>query len=184
MLSKTFFALAVIASGVVAQSGTDTSSAAEPSTSLPAGLDSCIIGCIQPAATAVGCDFTDASCVCSNTDFQTAAAACLQANCTASDLQAALTLQEQECNALTASITGSATTEASASTEPATSASVPVTTSAASSSKATSTAPSSSRAATSSASAPATTTTNAAVGREGAMGLVGVMVAAAFGLML
>ena len=43
---------------------------------------------------------TDLTCVCSSTSFQATAAACLQANCTAADQQAAIQLQQQECGCM------------------------------------------------------------------------------------
>ncbi|KAG6888342.1 hypothetical protein C0995_009089 [Termitomyces sp. Mi166 len=179
MLSKAFFALAILASCAVAQSSTASNSAAEPSTSLPAGLTPCILGCIQPAAQAAGCAFTDPTCVCTSTEFQQQAAQCLQQQCTAEEVQTALGLQAQECGAVGAIPSGSATTEANVS--------APVTTGAgqSSSTKPTSTAPAShsSGAATSSASAPVQTT-NAAMGRGDGMGIMSLIVAGVFGLAL
>ncbi|KAG6887011.1 hypothetical protein C0992_001202 [Termitomyces sp. T32_za158] len=98
MFSKAFI-LAVLASCALAQSSTD--SAADPATSLPAGITPCILGCITPAAQSVGCAVTDPSCICASTEFQTQAAQCLQQKCTADELQAALALQAQECGAST-----------------------------------------------------------------------------------
>lgn len=40
---------------------------------------------------------TDLTCVCTNTEFQTAAATCLQDKCTADEQAAALALQQQQC---------------------------------------------------------------------------------------
>jgi hypothetical protein len=42
-------------------------------------------------------DSTDTSCICTNAKFQVAVAACLQANCTAADVQQALALQKAQC---------------------------------------------------------------------------------------
>ncbi|KAG6915584.1 hypothetical protein DXG01_010852 [Tephrocybe rancida] len=190
MFSKTFFALAILVSGALAQSGTESSTAAEPSTSLPAGINQCIIDCVTTAAQDAGCSsFTDLTCVCTSTPFQTAAAQCLQSTCTPADVQAALALQAQQCSAIppSGSATGSATTEGGATSTPVsgtttgtTSVSRPVSTS----SRATSTAPTSSRAATSGATAPTTSTTNAAMGKKESMGLLGLVVAGVFGLVL
>lgn len=43
---------------------------------------------------------TDLTCVCTNTAFQAAAKACLLANCTTADQQAALQLEQAECNGM------------------------------------------------------------------------------------
>ncbi|KAI0253623.1 hypothetical protein BJV78DRAFT_1280695 [Lactifluus subvellereus] len=95
--------LAVAAAGVSAQ----------------AGLDTCILTCLQNASKASGscADFTNLSCVCTNTVFQTGVASCLQTNCTTQDQQTALQLQQQQCgSASTGSAkTASATTPASTS---------------------------------------------------------------------
>ncbi|TFK77882.1 hypothetical protein K466DRAFT_668591 [Polyporus arcularius HHB13444] len=65
--------VAAAAAAVHAQSSTD-SSAAPTSTS---GLTPCILTCLQQSASANGCpNFTDVSCLCSNTQFQSAARSC------------------------------------------------------------------------------------------------------------
>ncbi|KAG6843544.1 hypothetical protein H0H87_003356 [Tephrocybe sp. NHM501043] len=189
MLSKAFFALAVLAVGAIAQ-GTDTSSAAEPSASLPAGVTPCILGCIQPAAEAAGCSFTDATCVCSSAQFQDQATQCLTSTCSADDVQAALALQAQQCGAIgtsvSGSVSGSTTTADSQTTSAPTTTAAGTTSAPQTTTRATSTTPTSSRPTTSASgttSAPANTS-NAAVGREGPMGFVGLVVAGVFGLVL
>jgi len=48
---------------------------------------------------------TDVACACSNKAFQSAVAACLNANCTSADQAAALELQQAECGSSTCSYT-------------------------------------------------------------------------------
>ncbi|KAH9856862.1 hypothetical protein C2E23DRAFT_857090 [Lenzites betulinus] len=113
MLFKALPALAVVAAfaGVHAQDA--TSSAPPTSTS---GVTACILGCIQTSAVANGCTgVTDLTCLCTSTAFQQAAASCLQSTCTADEVQAALTLQQEECASVSASASGSASATASAS---------------------------------------------------------------------
>ncbi|KAF8551529.1 hypothetical protein OG21DRAFT_1417779 [Imleria badia] len=90
-------ALLVIAScALVAQA--QSSATAPPSPSSTAGLDSCIIDCVTPAAAAAGCgSYTNLTCTCTSTDFQQASLQCLQANCTATDLQTAEQMQGSAC---------------------------------------------------------------------------------------
>ncbi|KAG6907070.1 hypothetical protein DXG01_010678 [Tephrocybe rancida] len=190
MFSKTF-ALAILVSGALAQSGTQSSTAAEPSTALPPGISQCVLGCIQPAAQSIGCAITDFPCVCASAAFLDAATNCLQAQCTDDDIDAALALQAQECGATTSSssVTGSATTKRGATstaesrtttTSGNTSIAPPVSTSP----RATSTAPTTTAATTATTTAPVTTNSNAAVGKKESMGLVGLVVAGVFGLVL
>lgn len=100
MFSKALFVLAAFALGVNAQYN---------------GISSCILGCVQPAATQNGCSgpyafptllkylalifFSrgDLPCVCNNQQFQASANACLQQSCSASDIQSASLLQQQNC---------------------------------------------------------------------------------------
>ncbi|KAG5716911.1 hypothetical protein E4T56_gene8528 [Termitomyces sp. T112] len=215
MHSKIFFALTVVASCAFAHGdATETSAASEPSASLPAGISPCILSCVTTAAQSVGCTFTDTSCVCTSTQFQSEAQGCLQANCTAQDLQAALALQAQECGSIGATpsgsssgtVTGSATTEATASSTevstgastgasvsvpvsvPVSAPSAPVSSSAGqgSSVRPTLTVPVTSHSGTSigSTSAPASTSSSAAMGKGDGMGFFGLIVAGFFGLML
>lgn len=97
------FPLFLLVSAVVGQTQSSAATSAAVPTST-AGLDPCIMTCSQQAATAAGCgSFTNVTCVCTSQQFQTLAAACLQANCTAADLQAALGLQSQICKGISAS---------------------------------------------------------------------------------
>ncbi|KAF8434380.1 hypothetical protein L210DRAFT_3410855 [Boletus edulis BED1] len=94
-------ALVFIAScALLVQAQSDTTTAAASQTSLPAGLDQCIITCSSQAAAVAGCgSFTNLTCVCTSTAYQSAAGACLAANCTSSDLQAAQQIENQQCAA-------------------------------------------------------------------------------------
>ncbi|PAV20151.1 ectomycorrhiza-regulated CFEM domain-containing [Pyrrhoderma noxium] len=99
---------------VAAQSSTDTASAASPSGT--GSIDACILTCVTQAASSAGCSsFQDLQCVCTNTDFQSAAQQCLQSSCTAADLNTALGLQQSQCAAVSAS--GSASTDTASATD-------------------------------------------------------------------
>ncbi|KAG6382206.1 hypothetical protein JVT61DRAFT_859 [Boletus reticuloceps] len=109
-------ALVFIAScALLAQAQSDTTTAAPSQTSLPAGLDQCIITCSSQAAAAAGCgSFTNLTCVCTSVAFQSAAGACLVANCTQADLQAAQQISSQQCAAVSSSSTAASTATSSA----------------------------------------------------------------------
>ncbi|KAF8550358.1 hypothetical protein OG21DRAFT_1499838 [Imleria badia] len=99
--------LLVIAScALVAQaqsSGNASASATAPAStsSTPALPDSCIIECLNPAAVQYGCGtYSNLTCVCTSTAYEQAALSCLQANCTAADVTAAVQSQEEVCGAL------------------------------------------------------------------------------------
>ncbi|KAG9093203.1 hypothetical protein FRC06_011635 [Ceratobasidium sp. 370] len=97
---------ALFAGYVAAQSGT---SSASPPTGT-SGISACILQCSMQAAESAGCtNFSDPSCACGNSDFQSAAAQCLAAECTPEEQQAALQLQQALCGSWTGSATGSAT---------------------------------------------------------------------------
>ncbi|KAH9066000.1 hypothetical protein EDB83DRAFT_2315020 [Lactarius deliciosus] len=67
--------------------------------------DACIIGCLQQSLSPSTCtSYTDLTCVCSNKAFQSASAACLNANCTTADQQSALELQLAECGSALAQV--------------------------------------------------------------------------------
>ncbi|KAJ3553587.1 hypothetical protein NM688_g3527 [Phlebia brevispora] len=69
-------------------------------------IDSCIISCSAAAASAAGCSsYADLPCVCTNTNFQTAAAACISATCPSGDLAAAQALEALECGTLVSKLT-------------------------------------------------------------------------------
>ncbi|KAG2338287.1 hypothetical protein BDR05DRAFT_969361 [Suillus weaverae] len=118
MLFKSLFVLAAAALAANAQSVTTTSDAAAAT---PSGITECIISCSTQAAAAGSCSsYTDLACVCTSTAFQTAATACLQANCTAAELAAAQSLQKSEC----ATLSGNSSTTTSTTTSSGTSASI------------------------------------------------------------
>ncbi|TFK69037.1 hypothetical protein BDN72DRAFT_841130 [Pluteus cervinus] len=109
--TKIFALLALFATVVVAQ---DASSTASADAATPSTLDDCILGCVTPAAVTAGCvSFTNTSCVCTSTDFQTLAGACLAANCTAEDVTNAQAISAATCAA--AGTAGGANASASAS---------------------------------------------------------------------
>ncbi|KAJ7923637.1 hypothetical protein B0H13DRAFT_1979721 [Mycena leptocephala] len=89
-------------------SGASSGSAAGASASAIAGsaLSTCAIACITAAANATECGIaSNITCACTNADFQFKAHSCLQAECQASEMAAALGLQSQECGAVTLSAT-------------------------------------------------------------------------------
>jgi alkylhydroperoxidase/carboxymuconolactone decarboxylase family protein YurZ len=110
--TKTHLFVALVAAAVVsAQSTTD--SATVPSTT---GVPPCILDCVTTAAASAGCSSlyvfspshqtvelltleysADLNCVCTSDAFQTAAGACLTANCTADEVGQALALQAAQC---------------------------------------------------------------------------------------
>ncbi|KAF8267915.1 hypothetical protein EI94DRAFT_1683362 [Lactarius quietus] len=84
-------------------------------------LDSCITTCLTNSQSSSTCpSFTDVTCVCSNTAFQAAAAACLKANCTTADQESAQQLQQAECGSSSNSTntTSSSTTPSGSSASP------------------------------------------------------------------
>ncbi|KAG2073248.1 hypothetical protein BDR04DRAFT_1010931 [Suillus decipiens] len=96
MLFKSFFVATVAALAVNAQSGTVTSGSAVPTAS--GAVSPCILACSTQAAAQSDCiSYTNLTCVCSSTAFQTAAGTCLQANCTAAEVAQANALQQDEC---------------------------------------------------------------------------------------
>ncbi|KAH7883432.1 hypothetical protein F5I97DRAFT_243315 [Phlebopus sp. FC_14] len=122
MLASLKTLVVVVAAAVtVVQAQSGTSSAPASTSSLPAGIDDCILTCVTQAAASGGCSsFTDLQCVCTSTAFQSAALQCLQSTCTPADVTAATQLQQQECvgisgsSAASGTPTGSATGSASA----------------------------------------------------------------------
>ncbi|KAF9456967.1 hypothetical protein BDZ94DRAFT_1176561 [Collybia nuda] len=91
--TQIFTAVFLAAAAVNAQSASD--SAAPPTGT--GGISPCIIGCVQPAATANGCDFTDPKCVCASAQFQADARKCLEDTCTPEEVTTALGLQQAQC---------------------------------------------------------------------------------------
>ncbi|KAJ7342399.1 hypothetical protein DFH08DRAFT_874191 [Mycena albidolilacea] len=85
-------------------SGSAAASAAEASAS--AVLTPCVLGCLTAAANATECGSpANLTCACTNADFQFKSSSCLQAECLASELGAAVGLQKQQCGALALSAT-------------------------------------------------------------------------------
>ncbi|KDQ20241.1 hypothetical protein BOTBODRAFT_391672 [Botryobasidium botryosum FD-172 SS1] len=111
--AATLFALALSAAAQTPTTANTTASATIATVPNPlptAGISPCILNCTTTAAATYGCtSITDQSCVCTNTAFQQANAACINATCP-TDLPAALGLQQSVCGAASASGSGSATT--------------------------------------------------------------------------
>ncbi|KAH8984797.1 hypothetical protein EDB86DRAFT_2407710 [Lactarius hatsudake] len=79
--------------------------------------DACILGCLQQSESPSTCtSYTNLTCVCSNKAFQSASAACLNANCTTADQQTALELELGRPLALAASSTSPPASSSSSST--------------------------------------------------------------------
>jgi len=123
MFAKKFALVAILAASVCAQdpttipSGTDTTLPTDtglpsdtgtdttiPTDTTPTGTSSgvnptssispCILTCAQSSTL---CTFTDATCVCSNTQYQQAVATCLQSQCTTDDQTQAAAIQQALC---------------------------------------------------------------------------------------
>ncbi|CCM06730.1 uncharacterized protein FIBRA_09024 [Fibroporia radiculosa] len=78
--------------------------------------DACVLNCLESAISSGGCSsITDISCVCTSTAYQSAAEACLKANCTAADLATAAALQTSECAGVSGAVTLSTSATASGS---------------------------------------------------------------------
>ncbi|KIM30599.1 hypothetical protein M408DRAFT_22080, partial [Serendipita vermifera MAFF 305830] len=61
----------------------------------------CILNCTTTSLAAGGCTgITDLACICSSAEFQTAAGTCIATDCP-DQAEAAITLQTQQCAALT-----------------------------------------------------------------------------------
>ncbi|EDR07630.1 uncharacterized protein LACBIDRAFT_294450 [Laccaria bicolor S238N-H82] len=184
MFSATkLISLLILAVSANAQSSvtTSASSSAVPSS---LGITPCILACVGPAATANGCAFTDAACVCGSAQFQADAGACLQEHCSAAEVKAALALQQSQCAPLSISPSGPSATPHSVSftTPPSASA---TSTAASASGSATKPASSSTKASSSVASAAASTTAkSSASSNQVAFGLSGVLVFAGIALAL
>ncbi|KAJ7775569.1 hypothetical protein B0H16DRAFT_1507894 [Mycena metata] len=105
-------------SGSASATGSPSVTGSAPSTSgsgTPgaAGLSPCALGCIEAAATASACgSFTNATCVCTDADFQARAGTCLQAECKPAEAQAALAANAANCGPLSLTPTASATVTA------------------------------------------------------------------------
>ncbi|KAF9801346.1 hypothetical protein IEO21_10144 [Rhodonia placenta] len=96
------FVKTLVLAALLGAAAAQSSSAAVPTST--AGIDPCILSCLQSAVSANTCSsVTDLACVCSSTAFQEAAAECLASKCTTAEQQAALALQSAECAAAAAS---------------------------------------------------------------------------------
>ncbi|KAI6101039.1 hypothetical protein EDD16DRAFT_402526 [Pisolithus croceorrhizus] len=72
----------VAASALATQAQSTTATATASASSSTPSLSPCLLNCVTTAASAAGCSsFTDLSCVCTSTTFQSEAGACLTANC-------------------------------------------------------------------------------------------------------
>ncbi|KAI0071467.1 hypothetical protein K474DRAFT_617001 [Panus rudis PR-1116 ss-1] len=97
MLSNKYISLVVLAAATLSVNAQSSAPAATPS------LTPCILNCLQQASSGTSCSsFTDVSCVCSDTTFQTNASNCLKSSCSSSEQQAALQLQQGQCGASSA----------------------------------------------------------------------------------
>ncbi|KAI0682024.1 hypothetical protein C8Q76DRAFT_637298 [Earliella scabrosa] len=84
--------LAVFAS-VHAQSDTATA----PTPTSTDGISDCLLACVTQAGASTGCSFGDASCLCSNQQFQEQALTCLQSQCEEADIEAAQAILQSQC---------------------------------------------------------------------------------------
>ncbi|KAJ7053469.1 hypothetical protein C8F01DRAFT_1166470, partial [Mycena amicta] len=100
----------VLAQSSASKSVSTTASAPDSSASASiAALTPCVLGCLTPAAADTCLTFTNVTCVCTNADFQQKAASCLQAECNAEEMKAALGLQKAQCGAASLSATSTPT---------------------------------------------------------------------------
>ncbi|KAF7304106.1 CFEM domain-containing protein [Mycena indigotica] len=85
----------------------NSAGAANPSASASlAALTPCVIGCLTAAAVDTPCStFTNVTCACTNADFQFKATSCMQGECKAEELSAAVGIQQAQCSALSLSAT-------------------------------------------------------------------------------
>ncbi|KAG9025266.1 hypothetical protein FRB95_010365 [Tulasnella sp. JGI-2019a] len=122
----------------------------------------CISDCSTQGADAAGCSsFADLSCICTSDVFTSTAGACLQANCTAAEQQAAQSLDDSLCAPYVSATDSVSSTAAAASQSIVSSASAAIH-NATSSAKAALSSVTSSIAASASAAAASATKTNAA----------------------
>ncbi|KAJ7152163.1 hypothetical protein C8R43DRAFT_1003674 [Mycena crocata] len=112
--SKSASAASAASSGSAAvASGSASGSAAGASASAAAALSPCALSCASLAAANSTCNVaTNVTCVCTNADFQFKAASCLQTECQASEMGAALGLQNSQCGAASLSATAAPTATA------------------------------------------------------------------------
>jgi len=78
----------------------------------PASTPACVTACINSSLSPDGCvSITDLVCLCTNTEFGTAATKCIQANCTSAERTEALQMQVAECSSVTTGVANFATIE-------------------------------------------------------------------------
>ncbi|TDZ58252.1 hypothetical protein CTRI78_v005588 [Colletotrichum trifolii] len=164
---KYIIALSFLAGLVAAQSASQSASSAD-STSLPSlvnQLPKCALGCLNDAATQIGCSATDFSCLCKAEDkLMSSLTPCVAlAGCSTTELADAVEVAPKFCSAVEDNPSSAALASASNLVTAA---------------LGTATA-SAGTAATASASASASATPNAAVRRDYGMGMVGVAALAA-----
>ncbi|QRV84012.1 CFEM domain protein [Ceratobasidium sp. AG-Ba] len=161
---------AIFVGFAAAQSGTNSGALPIPTSNIP----ECILTCVSQSATSAGCSgLADTNCICTSTDFLTAATTCITTNCPDLATQA-IQLQSQLCEAgspsgsqsASATASASSTSRAASSTATAPASSASVTSHASGSSHASSAISSASSVLGSltSAAASATTSPNSAVG--------------------
>ncbi|KZT55721.1 hypothetical protein CALCODRAFT_509968 [Calocera cornea HHB12733] len=96
------FAAVLLALAVAVAGQSNTASGAAPTTT--AGIPACVLTCSTQASSIAGCSFIDPTCSCENQQFQSAANACIGANCSAADAAAGLQLQNATCAALASAL--------------------------------------------------------------------------------
>ncbi|KZO97357.1 hypothetical protein CALVIDRAFT_86289 [Calocera viscosa TUFC12733] len=70
------------------------------------GLPSCVLDCLSSGATAAGCSsYTDVTCVCPSSTFQTTALACLQQSCSAANVDIAVSVADAICGTVDDALT-------------------------------------------------------------------------------
>lgn len=105
--ATTLFSLLLLSIGANSQSSKPAS--VSSAISATPSITACILACVEPAATANGCAYTNASCLCASAQFQADAALCLKQHCTANDLKNALALQTSQCRSVSVSVSRSGT---------------------------------------------------------------------------
>ncbi|KAJ6474416.1 hypothetical protein C8R47DRAFT_1324190 [Mycena vitilis] len=87
--------------------GISSGSAAQASATAIAALSPCALTCITAAASASDCQTpANVTCLCTNADFQQKSGSCLTLECQASEVGAAIGLQQSQCGAASLSVSG------------------------------------------------------------------------------
>ncbi|KAH6912400.1 hypothetical protein BKA70DRAFT_1398301 [Coprinopsis sp. MPI-PUGE-AT-0042] len=113
MIASTPFVLLALALGATAQSSSGsasgTASGSAPAALPTAGISQCIIACSTASAAANNCaSFADLPCVCGSAQFQADANLCIETNCGAEQLAAAIAISEEQCGNLNITPSGTA----------------------------------------------------------------------------